>query len=143
MPLVRSLYTPEIICGKVWPLLVQTLLIQVSSKNSNINPFTVSKSSGPNVIFAHSCSFVDIKPLSKFWIFCYDHYFSSERNCLNSFTLCKNILSCSWIGYSSVLMSWGFYFSFDSLKKSLYWKNNWRKLLRCPGTYNLSVWRSQ
>ena len=62
MPLVRRLYTPAIICGQFWPLLIPTLLIEGYSKNSNVNAFTVFKTSGSDVIFAHSCSLVDIKP---------------------------------------------------------------------------------
>ena len=53
-----NLFTSDIICGEFWLFFIPTLLVEGSSKDS----FTVCKISGSDVVFAHSCSLVEIYP---------------------------------------------------------------------------------
>ena len=116
MPFFRSLFTSNIICGEFWPLFIPTLLliptlsIEGSSKKSSVNPCTVSKISGSDVIFAHSFSLVEIQPPLIFSSFCCNHCYSSGRSCSNKLTLSKHILSFSWIWCSSLSTRWRVFF---------------------------------
>ena len=141
MPFFKSLFTSDIICIEFWPLFIPTFLIEGFSKKSFVNPFTVCKISGFDVIFAHSFSLVEIQPPLKYWSFCCNHCFSSGRNCSKKLSLSKHVLSFSWIYCFSISMSRSFSSSLDSLKKSLYWKNNWRELLHNTGSCNLLYMR--
>ena len=130
IPFLRSLFTFDIICRQFWPLFIPTLSIEGSSKTSSLNSFTIS---GSYVIFAHSYSLVEIQTPLKWWSFCCNHCFSSDRNCSKKLTLSKHVFSFSWICFSSVSKSWQFSSSVDSLIKSLQWRNNWRELLHHTG----------